>query len=105
MPILKSFLQDNDGSGADAYENLDVVFIRGRQAILTIYDVPDIQGESLENGERNGWAEKEKITLSDYKTRVRLYACICLCGSINLNRLVFRMKCMSCYKRRGEYRS
>lgn len=69
MPVLRSFLRDKDGSNADAYENLDVVFIRGRQAVLTIYDVPEAY-ETSEAGDREGWVEKEKIVLSDYKTKV-----------------------------------
>lgn len=68
MPILKSFLKDKNGSGADAYKNVDINFIRGRKAILTIYDVPD-------NGEDNkeGWIEKEQLVLSEYKTKVCCY--------------------------------
>ena len=59
--------------GAETYKNVEVVFIHGRQAILTIYDVPE-EGEG--SGEREegkvgvGWIEREKIVLSDYKTRV-----------------------------------
>lgn len=69
MPILKSFLKDKNGSGADAYKNVDVVFIRGKKAVLTIYDVPDDNvGSDKDNKE--GWIEKEKLVLSEYKTKV-----------------------------------
>ena len=73
MPVLRSFLKDTDGSGADAYANLDVVFIKGRKAVLTIYDVPDDGGTDSEGSDREGWIEKEKIVLSDYETKVVSY--------------------------------
>ena len=62
-----------DGSGADAYENLDVVFIKGRKAVLTIYDAPEDGGTNSEGSDREGWVEKEKIVLSDYQTKVVLF--------------------------------
>lgn len=34
-------------------------FVRGKKAVLTIYS-----GESADD--RDGWVEKEKVTLSDY---------------------------------------
>jgi hypothetical protein len=37
--------------------------------VLTIYDVPDAV-ESSKADNREGWVEKEKIILSDYKTKV-----------------------------------
>jgi hypothetical protein len=46
-----------------------VVFIKGRPALLTIYDVPE-SNETTEAGDREGWVEKEKIGLSGYKTKV-----------------------------------
>ena len=62
-----------DGSGADAYENLDVVFIKGRKAVLTIYDAPEDGDTNSEGSDREGWVEKEKIVLSDYQTKVELF--------------------------------
>jgi len=44
--------------GAESYRNVEIVFIHGRQAVLTIF----------EDG-----AEKEKITLSDYKTQEEMH--------------------------------
>ena len=62
MPILKSFLKEGE---AESYQNVEVTFVHGRKAIMTIYESDD--GE--ESGEE-GWVEKEKIVLSDYKTKV-----------------------------------
>lgn len=70
-PALKTFLNDKDGDGADSYENLDLVIIKGRPATLTIYDVPEANC-SRGVGKREGWVEKEKIGLSGYKTKVSL---------------------------------
>ena len=58
MPELKSFLKDGE---AESYHNVEVKFIHGRKAIMTIYESGD--------GEES-WVEKEKIVLSDYKTKV-----------------------------------
>lgn len=69
--MLKAFLKD--GAGAEVYKNVEIVFIHGRQATLTIYDVPE-EGEGRDDREEGkvgaGWIEREKIVLSDYKTRV-----------------------------------
>ena len=62
MPILKSFLKDGE---AESYHNVEVKFVHGRKAIMTIYE----SGDGEESAEK-GWVEKEKIVLSDYKTKV-----------------------------------
>jgi hypothetical protein len=61
-----------DGTGAEAYKNVDIVFIHGKKAVLTVYDVPEgVAGGEREEGKvGEGWVEKEKIVLSDYNTRV-----------------------------------
>ena len=61
MPELKSFLKEG---GAESYRSVEVKFVHGRKAIMTIYE----SGDGEESGE--GWVEKEKIVLSDYKTKV-----------------------------------
>lgn len=111
LPILRSFLKDLDGAGADAYENLDVVFISGRQAILTIYDVPDEGSASSEEGGREGWIEKEKIVLSDYETKVidydHIYFCCTTCNFIIVVwfPLYCRMICILWWLKRGKQRA
>lgn len=55
LPEVKQFLK---GGEAEEYENVEVRYIKGRKAILTIYD--DEQ-------------ELEKVTLSDYKTREEMH--------------------------------
>lgn len=62
MPILKSFLKEGE---AESYRNVEVKFVHGRKAIMTIYE----SGDGEESGEES-WVEKEKIVLSDYKTKV-----------------------------------
>ena len=62
MPMLRSFLKDGE---AESYRNVEVKFVHGRKAIMTIYE----SGEGEESGEES-WVEKEKIVLSDYKTKV-----------------------------------
>ena len=62
MPILKSFLKEGE---AESYQNVEVKFVHGRKAIMTIYE----SGDGDESGEES-WVEKEKIVLSDYKTKV-----------------------------------
>lgn len=62
MPMLKSFLKEGE---AESYRNVEVKFVHGRKAIMTIYE----SGDEEESGEES-WVEKEKIVLSDYKTKV-----------------------------------
>lgn len=57
LPELKSFLKEPDG--VDLYKKVDVEFIPGRKAVMTIY----------QDGK-----EKEKITLSDYNDKEKLHA-------------------------------
>ena len=57
LPQLKSFLKEPDG--VDLYKQVEVKFIPGRQAIMTIY--------------KDG-IEKEKVTLSDYDDKYLLHA-------------------------------
>lgn len=64
MPILKSFLKDGE---AESYQNVQVKFVPGRKAVMTIYESDDDEGD----GGEEGWVEKEQIVLSDYKTKVR----------------------------------
>ena len=64
MPILKSFLKDGE---AESYRNVEVKFIHGRKAVMTIFE-----GESAEA--RDDWEEKEKITLSDLTTKEEMHA-------------------------------
>jgi hypothetical protein len=56
LPELNSFLKDWD---AEEYQGVEVVYIPGRKAVLTIY-----------NDER----EQEQITLSDYATKAEMHA-------------------------------
>lgn len=63
MPILKSFLKDGE---AESYQNVQVKFVPGRKAVMTIYESDDDEGV----GEEESWVEKEQIVLSDYKTKV-----------------------------------
>jgi hypothetical protein len=53
---LKSFLKDSE---AEEYQGVDVEFIHGRKAVLTIY--------------KDG-IEQEQITLSDYATKEEMHA-------------------------------
>ena len=53
---LKSFLKEP--GGVDLYKNVEVRFISGRKAVLTIY--------------KDGY-EQEKITLSDYNDKEQLH--------------------------------
>ena len=62
LPNLKSFLKDGE---AESYKNVQVNFVAGKKAIMTIYE-----GESSDVWE-DGMVEKEKVVLSDYKTKVR----------------------------------
>jgi len=57
LPELKSFLKEPDG--VDLYKKVDVEFIPGRKAVMTIYQ------DGVEN---------EKITLSDYNDKEKLHA-------------------------------
>ena len=84
MPILKSFLKDGE---AESYQNVQVKFVPGRKAIMTIYENDDD-----EEGEEESWVEKEQIVLSDYKTKVCLALCVCcvsymMCFVINTHSL------------------
>jgi hypothetical protein len=63
MPELKSFLKDGE---AESYQNVELKFVHGKKAIMTIYE----SGDGEESGEEGSWVEKEKIVLSDYKTKV-----------------------------------
>ena len=56
LPELKSFLKEPDG--VDLYKKVEVEFIPGRKAVMTIY--------------QDG-AEIEKITLSDYNDKEKLH--------------------------------
>lgn len=56
LPQLKSFLHDGE---AVHYEGVEIEYIHGRKAILTIY--------------RDG-QEQEQVTLSDYKTKEEMHA-------------------------------
>jgi hypothetical protein len=53
---LKSFLKDLNG--VDLYKNVEVHFISGKRAVLTIFE---------------GGRELEKITLSDYNDKEKLH--------------------------------
>lgn len=55
LPQLKSFLKDGE---AEEYQNVEVTFIPGRKAVLTIY----------ESGK-----EREKVTLSDISTKPEMH--------------------------------
>lgn len=68
LPNLKSFLKDGE---AESYKNVQVNFVAGKKAIMTIYE-----GESSDVWE-DGMVEKEKVVLSDYKTKVRRMLCRC----------------------------
>ena len=71
MPQLKSFLKDGE---AESYRNVEVKFIHGRKAVMTVWETGNGNGGVLDGGgDRESWEEVEKITLSDYKTKV------CLC--------------------------
>ena len=48
-------------------KNVKVNFVAGKKAIMTIYE-----GESSDVWE-DGMVEKEKVVLSDYKTKVRRF--------------------------------
>eukprot|EP00577_Skeletonema_sp_RCC1716_P027211 CAMPEP_0113402016 /NCGR_PEP_ID=MMETSP0013_2-20120614/17023_1 /TAXON_ID=2843 ORGANISM="Skeletonema costatum, Strain 1716" /NCGR_SAMPLE_ID=MMETSP0013_2 /ASSEMBLY_ACC=CAM_ASM_000158 /LENGTH=147 /DNA_ID=CAMNT_0000287307 /DNA_START=35 /DNA_END=475 /DNA_ORIENTATION=+ /assembly_acc=CAM_ASM_000158 len=67
MPILKSFLKDGE---AESYQNVQVKFVPGRKAIMTIYESADDDDE----GGEESWVEKEQIVLSDYKTKDEMHA-------------------------------
>ncbi|KAK1732504.1 hypothetical protein QTG54_016787 [Skeletonema marinoi] len=67
MPILKSFLKDGE---AESYQNVQVKFVPGRKAIMTIYE----SGDDDDEGEEESWVEKEQIVLSDYKTKDEMHA-------------------------------
>eukprot|EP00584_Thalassiosira_punctigera_P002325 CAMPEP_0172538236 /NCGR_PEP_ID=MMETSP1067-20121228/9667_1 /TAXON_ID=265564 ORGANISM="Thalassiosira punctigera, Strain Tpunct2005C2" /NCGR_SAMPLE_ID=MMETSP1067 /ASSEMBLY_ACC=CAM_ASM_000444 /LENGTH=176 /DNA_ID=CAMNT_0013323691 /DNA_START=152 /DNA_END=682 /DNA_ORIENTATION=+ len=69
MPQLKSFLKDGE---AESYRNVEVKFIHGRKAIMTIWEAGYDNGGV--DGDRERWEEVEKITLSDYKTKVEMHA-------------------------------
>ena len=56
LPELKSFLMEKNG--VDQYKEVEVNFISGREAVLTIF----------QNGK-----ELEKVTLSDYDDRNKLH--------------------------------
>ena len=64
LPQLKSFLKDGE---AESYKNVEVKFVHGRKAVMTIYESSD---DGDKSGEESGWVEKEQIVLSDYKTKV-----------------------------------
>ena len=57
LPQLKSFLKEPEG--VDLYKQVEVEFIPGKKAILTVY--------------KDG-VEQEKITLSDYNDKEKLHA-------------------------------
>ena len=61
LPNLKSFLKDGE---AESYRNVEVKFVPGKKAIMTIYE-----GDASDTWEE-GMEEVEKIVLSDYKTKV-----------------------------------
>ena len=56
LPALKSFLKDSE---AEEYQGVEVEYVHGRTAVLTIY----------KDGE-----EQEQITLSDYKSKEEMHA-------------------------------
>ena len=64
MPQLKSFLKNGE---AESYRNVEVKFISGRKAVMTVYE-----GISKDN-----WVESESIVLSEYQTKV-WYCIICM---------------------------
>lgn len=64
LPNLKSFLKDGE---AETYQNVKVTYIPGRKAVMTIYE--GNSGDIYEDME-----EKEKIVLSDYKTKEEMHA-------------------------------
>ena len=57
MPQLKQFLKDGE---AESYRNVEVKFISGRKAVMTVYE-----GISKDN-----LVELESIVLSEYQTKV-----------------------------------
>ena len=77
MPQLKSFLKDGE---AESYRNVEVKFIHGRKAVMTVWETGNGNGGVLDGGgDRESWEEVEKITLSDYKTKV----CLCEVTSVH----------------------
>ena len=63
MPQLKSFLMEPDG--IELYKNVEVNFISGKKAILTIF--------------HNG-TEQEQVTLSDFDDKDKLHKLFALKG-------------------------
>lgn len=61
--IRKSFLKDGE---AESYQNVHVVYIPGKKAIMTIYEGDD----SSMDGWENRMEVKESIVLSDYANKV-----------------------------------
>eukprot|EP01082_Thalassiosira_pseudonana_P006967 g14926.t1 g14926 contig21:173539-174825(-) len=51
---------------AESYRNVEVKYVPGKQAVLTIYEG---EGEEVE-----GWVEKEKIVLSELETKEEMHA-------------------------------
>jgi Sep15/SelM redox domain len=74
MPILKSFLKDGE---AESYRNVEVKFVHGRKAIMTIYESGG-SGEGEMEGQTESWVEIEQIVLSDYKTKVSVHIKSCV---------------------------
>lgn len=50
---------------------MEVKFVHGRKAVMTIYESSD---DGDKSGEESGWVEKEQIVLSDYKTKEEMHA-------------------------------
>ena len=86
MPQLKSFLKDGE---AESYRNVEVKFISGRKAVMTVYE-----GISKDN-----LVPLESIVL---RVNIKLRYVICICytcdlfyGNIALTfTLICRRKCM-----------
>lgn len=78
LPVLKSFLKDGE---AESYRNVEVKYVPGKQAVLTIYEG---EGEEVE-----GWVEKEKIVLSELETKVTVVWVLTECCFMCCNSAVF----------------
>ena len=79
LPQLKSFLKDYNG--ATSYKNVEVIYIHGRKAVMTIYEEADDGDGDVGGGseEEENWVEIEQIVLSDYETKVRdIFVILCL---------------------------
>ncbi len=63
---------------------MEVIYIHGRKAVMTIYEETDDVNDGGDGGEgeegdddekEENWVEIEQIVLSDYETKVKRYLC------------------------------